>query len=100
MPTRGTARCRIGSRNRVTMPMVAKHDRAKNASPQIRPGDFPLGSAASRAAARSLWEMRQQSKQVIHLKIVLIGHPKDKPLPDGWRREWDGGVTECSYARE
>jgi hypothetical protein len=44
--------------------------------------------------------MRQQSEQVMRLKIVLIGHPKDKPLPDGWRNEWDSGVTECIYARD
>jgi hypothetical protein len=80
--------------------MAAKHDRAKNASPQIRPGDFPLGSAASRAAARSLWEMRRQSKQVMHLKIVLIGHPRNEPLPAGTRTESDDLIVEKSYARE
>jgi hypothetical protein len=80
--------------------MAAKSEKARSASPPISPGDFPVGSTASRAAARSLWEMRQQSEQVMRLKIVLIGHPKDKPLPDGWRNEWDSGVTECIYARD
>jgi hypothetical protein len=82
------------------MAMAVKHEKPKAASPPIWPGDFPLKSAASRAAARSLWEMRQRSKQVIRVKYVLIGHPKDKPLPEGSRHEWDGGVTEFTYARE
>jgi hypothetical protein len=44
--------------------------------------------------------MRQRSKHVIRVQYVLIGHPKDKPLPESWRNEWDGGATEFTYARE
>jgi hypothetical protein len=80
--------------------MAAKSEKAKSASPPIRPGDFPVGSVASRAAARSLLEMRRQSKEVIRVIFVEVGHPDDEPLPAGWRTEWDGGVTEFSYARE
>src|SRR5262245_20189429 len=34
---------------------------------QPRPGDFPLGSPASRAAARALMEAREKSKLVVEL---------------------------------
>ena len=80
--------------------MAVKREKPKAAVLPIVPGDFPMGSPASRAAARSLWEMRQQSKHVIRVQYVFIGHPKDKPLPEGSRNEWDGGVTEFTYARE
>jgi hypothetical protein len=79
--------------------MAVKREKPKAAVPPIAPGDFQVGSAGSRAAVRALLEAREKNKQVFRITIELIGHPKDKPLPEGWRKEWDGGATECIYTR-
>jgi len=36
----------------------------------LRPSDFPLGSPASRAAARALWEKREETRFCLWLRVV------------------------------
>ena len=57
--------------------MAPKGGKAKNVSPQVRPGDFPLGSAASRAAARALLEERD--RKVCQLWLSVVGAEEVAP---------------------
>ena len=46
---------------------------------EVKPGDFPLGSIESRAAARALLERKNEAKHIRVLKIMFMpardGHP-------------------------
>jgi hypothetical protein len=47
---------------------------ATNASP--KPGDYPLGSTESRAAARALADHLTASEEVLRVVVKHIGHPE------------------------
>jgi hypothetical protein len=64
----------------------------------VKPADFPLGSAESRAAARAQLERaKREPGEVIRVQIVYIGHDKKEPLPPPERIPWKGGVTEMIW---
>ena len=59
-----------------------------------RPGDFPLRSIESRAAARAKLEhIKRDPGEVLHLIIHHVGEDKNTPMPPTKRIEWPGGVT-------
>jgi hypothetical protein len=61
---------------------------------EARPGDFPLGSIESRAAARAKLEhIKDNPGEVLHLIIHHVGEAKNTPMPPTERIEWPGGVT-------
>lgn len=37
---------------------------------EVKPGDFPLGSVESRAAARALAERKRKTKRIIQIRFV------------------------------
>lgn len=61
-----------------------------------KPGDFPLGSIESRAAARALGACRTET-EVFRVRIVHIGHNGKDPLPLPQFIKWDGGATEIIH---
>ena len=63
-----------------------------------RPGDFPIGSIESRAAARARLEHTKDNPgEVDHVQIVHIGHDGKMPLPLPKRIEWPGGMTKIEH---
>jgi hypothetical protein len=52
------------------MPMAVKREKPKAAVPLSMPADFPLGSVASRAAARALMEKRDEARICLWLRVV------------------------------
>jgi hypothetical protein len=50
--------------------MAVKREKPKAAVPPIAPGDFPVGSVASRAAARALMEKRDEARICLWLRVV------------------------------
>jgi hypothetical protein len=59
-----------------------------------QPGDFPIGSIESRAAARAKLEhIESNPGEVIRVRIVHIAHDGKTPLPPPSRSEWPGRVT-------
>jgi hypothetical protein len=71
----------------------------QSADAALCPWNFPLGSIASRAAARAMLEHRKRSKNGIRMVIKLIGHPKDQPLPENTRNEGEDWYSETVYER-
>ena len=68
------------------MAMAVKREKVKAASSPIMPSDFPLGSAASRAAARALWGKREETRFFLWLRVVgkeQIAPPRIKRLEGG-----------------
>jgi hypothetical protein len=61
------------------------------------PADYPLGSMASRAAARAMLERRERRKERIRVSVVLVGHREGDPLPEDWRVQSERGVTEIVH---
>jgi hypothetical protein len=77
--------------------MAARSEKAKSASPPISPGDFPVGSAASRAAARLLLLHREKSVRRLTL-IIDVPRPRQdpaRPHSSGWHRRADGSLFRC-----
>lgn len=65
----------------------------------LRPGDFPVGSLESRAAARSMLRRIQENPgAVLRVRIVHIGCGANMPLRATTRSQWDGGLTEIVHA--
>lgn len=63
-----------------------------------KPGDFPICSPESRAAARAMLERAEREPgTVLRLVIVHIGHDGTEPLPAPRRIKWPGGVTEILH---
>jgi hypothetical protein len=60
-----------------------------NSGPQ--PGDFPIGSVESRAAARALADKFVDERPVFCITIEHVGAPPGKSLPPPCRRE----SSEC-----
>jgi len=56
----------------------------------LKPGDFPLGSLESRAAARML--VHQRGEQCDRLEIIVFGEPADDgaPLATPWMKDQNG----------
>jgi len=63
----------------------------------VKPADFPLGSAESRAAARVQLERSKEPKEVIRVRVVHVGDDGKEPLPPSQRHRWTGGVTEIIH---
>lgn len=65
------------------------------------PGDFPVGSLESRAAARSMLERTESnaSRIVMRIEIVHIGTGADEPLPATQLVPFDGGMAEIVHRR-
>jgi|HubBroStandDraft_4_1064222.scaffolds.fasta_scaffold1329925_1 hypothetical protein len=44
---------------------------------EVKPGDFPLGSMESRAAARALAERKNEGKRILMIQFIpaRVGHP-------------------------
>jgi hypothetical protein len=61
----------------------------------VRPGEYPLGSLVSRAAARSLF--KNKPKTLIH--VIVVGGSKEvqKPLSPVKRVKGSDVVIEYSY---
>jgi hypothetical protein len=83
--------------------MATKHDKTKGSSPQIRPGEFRLGSAASRAAARALLERREEDGILIWMRVVgktAVAPPRIRRRPGGIRVIYGAGFEhedpECT----
>lgn len=67
----------------------------------MKPSDFPLGSLASRAAARAEIERSEREPaEVISVRIIHIGHDGKQPLPLPQRRSWERRVTEITHAAD
>jgi hypothetical protein len=63
-----------------------------------QPGDFPVGSIESRAAARAKLEhIESNPGEVIRVRVVHIGHVGKTPLPPPSRTEWPGGMTVIEH---
>jgi hypothetical protein len=63
-----------------------------------KPGDFPICSPESRAAARAMLERAERAPgTVLRLVIVHIGHDGTDSLPAPQRIKWAGGVTEILH---
>jgi hypothetical protein len=63
-----------------------------------KPGNFPICSPESRAAARAMLERAEREPgTVLRLVIVHIGHDERDPLPAPERIKWAGGVTEIVH---
>lgn len=63
-----------------------------------KPGDFPICSPESRAAARAMLERAEREPgTVLRVVIVHIGHDGTEPLPAPHRIKWVGGVTEIVH---
>ena len=52
----------------------------------LRPADFPVGSAQSRAAARMLAQQRESQRE--RLEIIISGEPE--LYASDWSERWDG----------
>ena len=52
----------------------------------LRPADFPVGSAQSRAAARMLAQQRESQRE--RLEIIISGEPE--LCASDWSERWDG----------
>ena len=62
----------------------------------MKPGDFPLGSLESRAAARLLSERRKAGLiPVLSIQVVHVGDPENSPLP--WYVEMDPEFIESDW---
>jgi len=63
----------------------------------LKPGQYPLGSIESRAAARTLLENKGKPTTTIH--VVFVGGSKEdrKPLPPTKRVPGSNVVIEYSY---
>jgi hypothetical protein len=61
----------------------------------IRPGEFPLGSVESRAAARVL--AKEVPLDVLRVTIVHIGKRDAEGLPLPAKVNWPGGITEIVH---
>lgn len=63
-----------------------------------KPGDFPICSPESRAAARAMLERAEHAPgAALRLVIVHIGHDGTESLPAPQRIKWIGGVTEIVH---
>jgi hypothetical protein len=62
---------------------------------QINPGDFPVGSIESRAAARARLEKR--TEPVVRVTIVHIGQDGSQPLPPPSRCDWGMPVLRSLF---
>ena len=62
-----------------------------------KPGDFPIGSSESRAAARVQIERSKQPREVIRVRVIHIGHDGKEPLLPPQKFPWKGGVTEIVH---
>ena len=69
---------------------------ATNSGP--KPGDFPLGSPASRAAARNALEHRESSLEVIQVVLVGQKRPGTEPRVPPKARRGSGVAIEFVYA--
>ena len=66
----------------------------ETATKSLKPGDYPVGSLESRAAARSL--IKNKPKTVIH--VVFVGGSEDRePLPPTKNVPGSDVVIEYSY---
>ena len=63
----------------------------------MKPADYPLGSAESRAAARVQIERSKEPKEVIRVRVIHVGHDGKEPLPPSQRLPWNGGITEIVH---
>ncbi len=63
----------------------------------LKPGQYPIGSIQSRAAARTMLENNKSKPEVIH--IVLVGGSKENrtPLPPTKKVPGSNVVIEYSY---
>lgn len=62
-----------------------------------KPGNFPIGSSESRAAARAQLERLNQPKEILRVRVIHVGHDGKEPLPPPQRHRWTGGVTEIIH---
>jgi len=66
-----------------------------------KPGDFPIGSVESRAAARALAEHKTEAKEVLRVEVKRMwerGPGKLPPkLPPDTRHESEASVTEIVH---
>jgi hypothetical protein len=61
----------------------------------VRPGDFPLGSAASRAAARATLEAKRAGRKTVEIIVCpLVPNPDDDPRTE---REWMEGADDTLW---
>jgi len=74
---------------------MRNHTKQDRVSETPNPAQFALGTTASRAAARMMLEKRRENMLMHRINMVLIGHPDDEPLPEGWR----SGANEFTYSR-
>jgi hypothetical protein len=86
----------------VSGPQLMNKQREKPSLPatdsELRPGDFPLGSIESRAAARAKLErIKVNPGDTLHIIVERIGGDGKTPLPPPERIEWEGGVTVIEH---
>jgi hypothetical protein len=68
------------------MAMAVKHEEPKAAVPLSMPADFPMGSVASRAAARALLEERDRCRFKLCMRVVgatAVAPPRIRRLEGG-----------------
>jgi len=75
----------------------ARHSSATDLAP--RPGDFPIGSVSSRAAARRMLMERFQDRQRIEFvtNMRLPHQDNTKPHATPWSETTDGGLMRMLY---
>jgi hypothetical protein len=81
--------CRIGSERRQTVP--GKNNSSKRFSPH--PADYPLGSPASRVAARAMLEWKHKTREYMQLMSLHPIHRTDTSrVQFGEWKEWPNGT--------
>lgn len=68
--------------------------------PRMRPGDFALGSAESRAAARALLESRTDNRERLDILIDIGVPPDDEPRIGEWEEGADGKLVRICVLPE